>query len=281
MTSKKSGLVTRRSVLKSTAATGAALSVGGVNLFNVNRAFADMANPADVLAKINVANYVNKDYQKQYGLNGDELMWDPNKDWIRTADWEAIRKEHGGKTVRFLISSDDRESALQGTQPFKDLSGINIDLVAIPDGDMKNKIVSEAMSGNPSFDCMQFFSPWLGDFAAQGLLAKLDDYAAKWKLPLDDFYDTYRLNYANFGDQGMYGIPFDCDIQQVHIRKSIFKKVLGKDPDTINTIPTYEEMVRLAPELNKAEKGVAGIGMMAGRGFWPHTCGNTSLPSTA
>ncbi len=268
MISKKSGLVTRRSLLKSTAATGAALSVGGVNLFNVNRAFADMANPADVLAKINVANYVNKDYQKQYGLNGDELMWDPNKDWIRTADWEAIRKEHGGKTVRFLISSDDRESALQGTQPFKDLSGINIDLVAIPDGDMKNKIVSEAMSGNPSFDCMQFFSPWLGDFAAQGLLAKLDDYAAKWKLPLDDFYDTYRLNYANFGDKGMFGIPFDCDIQQVHIRKSIFKQVLGKDPDSTTTIPTYEEMVRLAPELNKAQKGVAGIGMMAGRGFW-------------
>ncbi|MFO1034228.1 MAG: extracellular solute-binding protein [Hyphomicrobiales bacterium] len=268
MTSRKSGLITRRSLLKTTAAAGAAASVGGVNLFNVNRAFADMMNPADVLAKINVANYVNKDYQKQYGLNGDELMWDPNKDWIRTADWEAIRKEHAGKTVRFLISSDDRESALAGTQPFKDLSGINIDLVAIPDGDMKNKIVSEAMSGNPSFDCMQYFSPWLGDFAAQGLLAKLDDYATKWKLPLDDFYDTYRLNYAQFGDKGMFGIPFDCDIQQVHIRKSIFKQVLGKDPDTITTIPSYEEMIRLAPELAKVEKGVSAIGMMAGRGFW-------------
>ena len=269
MTLLRKTAVNRRSLLKSTAATGAALATGaGVNMFNVNTAFADMMNPADVLAKINVANYVNKDYQKQYGLKGDELMWDPAKDWIRTADWEAIRKEHAGKTVRFLISSDDRESALAGTQPFKDLSGINIDLVAIPDGDMKNKIVSEAMSGNPSFDCMQYFSPWLGDFAAQGLLAKLDDYATKWKLPLDDFYDTYRLNYAQFGDKGMFGIPFDCDIQQVHIRKSIFKKVLGKDPDTITTIPSYEEMVRLAPELNKAEKGVSGIGMMAGRGFW-------------
>ena len=45
----------------------------------------------------------------------------------------------------------------------------------------------------------------------------LDDYAAKWKLPLDDFYDTYLLNYGHFGDKGLYGIPFDCDIQMVHI----------------------------------------------------------------
>ena len=260
--------LSRRSLLKATAATGAVAAVGGVNFFNINSAFADMVNPADVLAKINVANYVNKAYQKQYNLTGDELMWDPKKDWIRTADWEAIRKEHAGKTVRLLISSDDRESALAGTKPFFDLSGIKIDLVAVPDSDMQNKIVAESMSGNPSFDCVQFFSPWLGDFAAQGMLAKLDDYATKWKLPLDDFYDTYRLNYGMFGDKGMFGVPFDCDMQMVHLRKSIFKKVLGKDPDTINTIPSYEEMIRLAPELNKAEKGVAGIGMMAGRGFW-------------
>ncbi len=39
-------------------------------------------------------------------------------------------------------------------------------------------------------------------------------------------------------------------------------------PDRVNTIPTYDEMIRLAPELNKAEKGVNAIGMMCGRGFW-------------
>jgi multiple sugar transport system substrate-binding protein len=271
MKSPKIAKLSRRSLLKSTAGAGLALTagVGGVPLFNIRGAHAqDLPNPADVLAKINVGNYVKADYRKQYNLGDNDELWDPTKDWIRTADWEAIRKEHAGKTVRFLISSDDRESALDGVKPFLELSGIKVDLVAIPDGDMYNKIVAEALSGNPSFDCMQFFSPWLGDFAAQGLLAKLDDYAAKWKLPVDDFYDTYRLNYGNFGDKGMFGIPFDCDIQQVHIRKSIFKKVLGKDPDTITTIPSYAEMIRLAPELNKAEPGVAGIGMMAGRGFW-------------
>lgn len=263
--------LSRRTLLKSTAGASAALlaGTGGVSLFNVRRAHAqNLPNPADVLARINVGNLVNEAYRKQYNLGDNDELWDPKKDWIRTVDWEAVRKQHAGKTVRFLISSDDRESALEGMKPFYELSGINVDLVAVPDGGMYDKIVSEALSGNPSFDCMQFFSPWLGDFAAQGLLAKLDDYAAEWKLPLDDFYDTYRLNYGYFGDKGLFGIPFDCDIQQVHIRKSIFRKVLGSEPDRVNTIATYDDMIRLAPELNKAEPGVAAIGMMAGRGFW-------------
>jgi multiple sugar transport system substrate-binding protein len=271
MLNKKSGLLTRRSLLKSTAAASAAMvaGAGGVSLFNVRRSFAaNMADPASVLAKINVGNYVKKEYREQYNLGDNDELWDPAKDWIRTVDWEAVRKEHAGKTVRFAIGAADRESAQDGIKPFLELSGINVELVAIPDDSMYDKVVAEFLSGNASFDALQFFSPWLGDFAAQGFLAKLDDYAAKWKLPLDDFYETYTLNYGHFGDKGLFGIPFDCDIQQVHIRPSIFKKVLGKDPDPVSTIPSYDEMIRLAPELNKAEKGVNAIGMMCGRGFW-------------
>ncbi|MCA0433441.1 MAG: extracellular solute-binding protein [Proteobacteria bacterium] len=262
----KSGLVTRRSLLKSTAATGAALTAG-LPLFNINRAFADMPNPADVLAKINVGNMVKKEYREQYKLGDNDELWDPKKDWIRTVDWEAVRKEHAGKTVRFAIGAADRESAQEQTQPFADLSGIKIDLVAIPDDSMYDKVVAEFLSGNAGFDAIQFFSPWLGDFGAQGFLKPLDEYIAKWALPFDDFYETYQRNYGHWADKGVLGIPFDCDIQQVHIRPSIFKKI-GIDADRVKSIPTYDDMIRLAPELNKAEKGVNAIGMMCGRGFW-------------
>ena len=258
----------RRSFLKSSAAKGAALAAGasGISLFNINRSFAAMKNPADILATINVGNKVNKDYRAQYKLGDNDLLWDPKKDWIRTVDWEAVRKEHAGKTVRFAIGAADADSAKDET--FTELSGIKVELVPIPDDSMYDKVVAEFLGGKASFDALQFFSPWLGDFAAQGFLAKLDDYAAKWKLPLDDFYETYRLNYGYFGDKGMYGIPFDCDIQQVHIRPSIIKKVTGKDVDRVNTIPSYAELVKMAPEIAKVEKGVSAIGMMNARGFW-------------
>ena len=259
--------LSRRSLLKATAATGAAAAIGGVNMFNVNRAFADMMNPADVLAKINVGTMVNKDYRAQYKLGDNDELWDPKKDWIRTVDWEAVRKEHAGKTVRFAIGAADREAAAGQTKPFEELSGIKIDLVAIPDDSMYDKVVAEFLSGNAGFDAIQFFSPWLGDFASQGFLKPLDDYVAKWKLPFDDFYETYQANYGHWGDKGILGIPFDCDIQQVHIRPSVFKKI-GIEADRVNTIKSYDDMLRIAPELNKAEKGVNAIGLMAGRGFW-------------
>ena len=259
--------LSRRSLLKATAATGAAAAVGGVNMFNVTGAFAAMPNPADVLAKINVGTMVNKDYRAQYKLGDNDELWDPKKDWIRTVDWEAVRKEHAGKTVRFAIGAADREAAAGQTKPFEELSGIKIDLVAIPDDSMYDKVVAEFLSGNAGFDAIQFFSPWLGDFAAQGFLKPLDEYVAKWKLPFDDFYETYQANYGHWGDKGILGIPFDCDIQQVHIRPSVFKKI-GITADRVNAVPSYDEMLRIAPELNKAEKGVNAIGLMAGRGFW-------------
>lgn len=270
LTTKKGGM-TRRSLLKSTAAAGLALTAGtgGVSLFNVRGAYAqNLPNPADVLAKINVGNMVNKAYREQFKLGDNDELWDPKKDWIRTVDWEAVRKEHAGKTVRFAVGAADRESAESQTQPFADLSGIKIDVVSIPDDAMYDKVVAEFLSGNAGFDAIQFFSPWLGDFAAQGFLKPLDEYVAKWALPFDDWYETYQRNYGHWGDKGILGIPFDCDIQQVHVRPSIFKKIGINEIDRVNTIPTWDEMLRIAPELNKAEPGVAGIGLMAGRGFW-------------
>src|SRR4029078_3644763 len=92
-------------------------------------------------------------------------------------------------------------------KPFQELSGMTVELVPIPDDSLYDKVVAEFISGNASFDALQFFSPWLGDFAAPRVLYKLADFAAKWKLPLEDFYDTYKLNYGYWGGQGLYGIP--------------------------------------------------------------------------
>jgi multiple sugar transport system substrate-binding protein len=269
MPMKGGSLLTRRSMLRSGAALGAAAGFGGVSLFNVSRGFAaDLPDPAKVLADINVGKYVKADYRKQYGLADDEPLWDPKKDWIRTVDWEKVRGEFAGKTVKFAIGAADAESAQDGLKPFEQLSGMTVELVPIPDDSLYDKVVAEFISGNASFDALQFFSPWLGDFAGQGFLAKLDEYADKWKLPLDDFYDTYKLNYGYWGGQGLYGIPFDCDIQQIHFRPKYFKEVTGGSIDTKNTIKTYDDLIKFSGELNKAGKGVAGIGMMGGRGFW-------------
>ncbi|MFO1039585.1 MAG: extracellular solute-binding protein [Geminicoccaceae bacterium] len=259
----------RRDFLQTAAAGAATVGAGALPLFNIRRSYAaSLPDPDQVLAKINVGNYVKKEYREQYGLKDDDLLWDPKKDWIRTADWESIRKELGGTTVKFAIGAADADSARDGLEPFQQLSGITVELVPIPDDSLYDKVIAEFVAGTPSFDALQYFSPWLGDFAGPGFLRPLDEYATKWKLPLDDFYDTYRLNYGYFGNKGLYGIPFDCDIQMVHLRPKYFKEVTGGDADTKNTIKTYDDFVRLAKELNNPKQGIAGVGFMAGRGFW-------------
>ena len=263
--------LSRREFLGSSIAAGASLGAAttGVSLFSVSRGLAaSLPDPASVLAQINVGNYVKKEYRDQYKLTDDELLWDPAKDWIRNVDWESVRKTFAGKTVKFAIGAADAESAQDGLKPFEQLSGMKVELVPIPDDSLYDKVIAEFISGNASFDALQFFSPWLGDFAAPGFLAKLDEYADKWKLPLDDFYDTYKLNYGYWGGKGLYGIPFDCDLQQIHFRPKYFQQVTGGSIDTKNTIKTYDDLIRFSKELNKTDKGVAGVGLMGGRGFW-------------
>ena len=105
--SKRTVGLSRRTFVKSAIASSTALAAsGGVSLFNISRGFAaNLPDPASVLAKINVGNYVKKDYRELYKLADDEQLWDPAKDWIRTVDWEQVRKEFAGKTVKFAIGA--------------------------------------------------------------------------------------------------------------------------------------------------------------------------------
>jgi multiple sugar transport system substrate-binding protein len=259
------GRLTRRSFLRTSVALGVAGGVG--RLAAPAYAQSDLPDPQSVLDGISVKTYVREDYQKLFDMTGEPL-WDPKLDWIRTVDWEQVRKEQAGKKVRFAIGAADAESAADGLKPFEQLSGIAVELVPIPDDSFYDKAVAEFISGNASFDALQFFSPWLGDFAAPGFLAPLDDYAAKWKLPLEDFYPTYLLNYGRIPNVGLYGIPFDCDLQMIHLRKSMAEQVLGGPVDPATSVPTYDDFVKLTGELNKVQPGVAGVGLMGARGFW-------------
>lgn len=261
----KAGSLSRRSFLKSTSAAGFAAAGGGFALPAL--AQAGLPDPQSVLDGIAISKYVRADYRDLYGMSDDKPIWDNSKDWIRTVDWEKVRSELSGTTVRFAVGAADAESAAEGLVPFEALSGITVELVPIPDDSMYDKVLAEFISGNASFDALQFFSPWMGDFAAPGFLYPLDDFAAKWSLPLDDFYDTYRLNYGFFNGK-MYGIPFDCDVQMVHLRKGYMEQVLGGPVDLVNSVPTYDELIRVAGELNRVEPGVSGVGLMAAPGFW-------------
>ncbi|MEM6762398.1 MAG: twin-arginine translocation signal domain-containing protein, partial [Pseudomonadota bacterium] len=132
--------LSRRTFLKTSAAAGAIGAAGGLSAPAL--AATDLPDPASVLADISVPKYVREDYRKLYDMSGDPL-WDPNKDWIRTVDWEKVRSELNGTTVRFAIGAADQESAAEGLVPFEKLSGIKVELVPIPDDSFYDKALAE------------------------------------------------------------------------------------------------------------------------------------------
>lgn len=258
--------VSRRGVL-GRAALGAGALAAPVVLRGTAALAQSLPDPDQVLSKITVGNYVKRDYLEQFGLADDALLWDPAKDWIRGADWEAIRSAFAGQTTRFAIGAADAESVSSNLEPFRQLSGMNVEVVPIPDDSLFDKAITDFQSGAGRFDAIQYFSPYLGDFAAPGYLRPIGDFIEKWAFPLDDFADTYRLNYAYFGDE-LYGIPYDCDIQMLQVRNTIFRDVTGQAAEPKGTIRSYEDLVRYAKELHRPDAGVSGLGMMTQRGFW-------------
>jgi len=121
---------TRRQVVKSAAALGlSGVAASTASFPFLSKAWAlDLPDPASVLDQISVAGYVREDYRELYKMS-DAPLWDPDKDWIRTVDWEKVREELAGTTVRFAIGAADAESAAEGLTPFEQLSGIKVELV--------------------------------------------------------------------------------------------------------------------------------------------------------
>jgi multiple sugar transport system substrate-binding protein len=258
--------ISRRQFVKSTALAAGALAAP--TIWRVDAAFADtLPDPDEVLKTINLGNYVNKQYLEQFGLGPDDLLWDPKLDWIRTADWEAIRSKFAGQTVRFAMGAADASSVSTYIDPFRKLSGMQVEVVAIPDAQLFDKAITNFQTKAGRFDAIEYFSPYLGDFAAPGYLYDISEFVEKWKFPMHDFVDTYRLNYAQWGDH-LYGIPYDCDFQQFQVRGKQFKQILGSDVHEHGTIKTYDDLLRVAKELNKPKLGFSGIGLMTQRGFW-------------
>ena len=116
------GRLSRRSFMRGSSALGVAScgSVWGGKLL----AATDLPDPQSVLDQISISQYVREDYRKLYNMSDDKPIWDSSKDWIRTVDWEAVRAQLAGTTVRFAVGAADAESAAEGLAPFEALSGI-------------------------------------------------------------------------------------------------------------------------------------------------------------
>jgi multiple sugar transport system substrate-binding protein len=133
----------------------------------------------------------------------------------------------------------------------KENPNLDLQIEKVSNDNIRTKLLSAASAKNLP-DVAYLDGQWLAEFQKAGLLAKLDDYVAKWGQQ-NDFpkavWDSVVFNGS------VYGIPGDGDVRTLLYRKDAFEKA-GLDP---NKPPkTWSEFVEAAQKL-QAAKDKTGI----------------------
>ncbi len=106
----------------------------------------------------------------------------------------------------------------------KKLTGITINLIEIPFSDVYQKEKTEFVAGSGAFDVVVFYPAYIGDFAGNGYLVQLDQYASKggaWDPQLDDIFPPFLELYCKWGGN-LFALPYDGDVHSYYYRKDIF-----------------------------------------------------------
>ena len=141
---------------------------------------------------------------------------------------EAAR-QYAGETLNITW-----EAGLQAFDPlehsgpiWEKLTGVKINVIAIPINELFTKTIAEHRSGTGAYDMLNVVPAWMPDMIEAGVLEPLDAYVDKheYREELQDIAPAYRDNQMTYGNQ-IYGLPDDGDVFLLYYRTDLFG-----DPD--------------------------------------------------
>jgi len=128
------------------------------------------------------------------------------------------------------------EEALQSEDPTKfsgpmweELTGIPIEVVSKPFGDLFSSQVTEHLAGTGAYDVLTFPPAWTADFVAQGLVEPLDGFIDEYgaRADLEDYHPLYR-SLMDYNGQ-IYGLFDDGDTIILYYRTDLFEDPAHRD----------------------------------------------------
>jgi multiple sugar transport system substrate-binding protein len=105
-------------------------------------------------------------------------------------------------------------------------AGITIKQVGATFTGLYDKLKTGFVAGSGDYDMVMFYPSYIGDFAGNGYLAPLDDFAKKspasvWDPKLDEVEPPYREIYCKWAGK-VYALPYDGDVLELYYRKDLF-----------------------------------------------------------
>lgn len=161
----------------------------------------------------------------------------------------------GTRLVVAIVANPQMQDAISLESQFKaEHPGIEVDFVSLPENEARAKITTSIATGGGEFDAVMISNYETKQWAEYGWLENLQPYIDETEGYDDaDFIDSIREDLSSNGD--MYSVPFYGESSFVAYRKDLFAKAGVEMPEN----PTWEEVARLAAELDGVEPGVSGI----------------------
>ncbi len=163
----------------------------------------------------------------------------------------------GDKTtiVVAIVSNPQMEDAIELSPQFEEENpDINLDFISLPENEARAKITASVATGGGEFDIVMISNFETPQWAENGWLTNLQDYADETEAyDPDDFIPSIRESLSYKGD--LYSVPFYGESSFLVYRKDMLEEAGVEMPDQ----PTWHEVADIAAELDDPDNGVSGI----------------------
>ncbi len=157
-------------------------------------------------------------------------------------------------------------------EDFKEKFDVELKVIGVPFGELYEKEKMELIAATGAYDIMIVYPKFLAEFAANGWLYPLDEFAQKLDAKLDDVTPGYRDFYCKYGGK-LYALPYDGDVLNLYYRKDLleneeeraaFKAKYGYD---LKVPETWDEFLDVA-EFFTRKAGEKLAGQVLERNFY-------------
>jgi len=135
-------------------------------------------------------------------------------------------------------------------EEFEDISGINVEIEAIPYLGLRERQMEELSKPTGTFDLVSWVIMWKSEYVSQGLLAPLDPFFADPALADEDYNRNEiagaylvsgglvggKKGYLDGPGAQLYGVPYGAETSMLAYRKDIFEDLGIPVPTTYNDL---------------------------------------------
>jgi sorbitol/mannitol transport system substrate-binding protein len=167
-----------------------------------------------------------------------------------------------GNTVTIaMVSNSQMTDAIKLSKKFEAANpGIKLRFISLSENQARAKITASTAMGGGEFDVVMISNYETQQWARDGWLVNLSDYAATTRdYDENDFIPSLRESLSYNG--GMYSMPFYGESSFLMYRKDMFERA----HITLSAKPTWQEVAEAAKKLNSSD--VAGI-CLRGKPGW-------------